>query len=466
MDSFQGSIPPTFISFSLDNQTPEIGNSSNPSELPLPASNEDTTVTSRNVTNPRISLQNTDSDEDVNAYAEAKALSLEIWVLQVQKQSDVSAKNTELSLAEVHSSQQLTRPMLPVRAITPIPLETAGTSQASLTALELGLRVADASGSQLPELLITTPTKVVAPVTCASTTDDDGESSVYEVPALPTQEHKVRFLTDLSEIERTAEESSNVTCPSLYGGIPGLSESGVEASDQPDQTITAQSQLEPEPSTSRGTGAQPPELSGRARAILKTYFDETNAFRLPPGQTTVTFSEPQVYHLLRVLTDETLRMFYSTMERMILDAVRGSPTIAPSRTSHFQLGARAQTPYRYADSDSSDAESGRLPVVDSEGQSATDYGELGNSSTFGESDSAGGMALISATFEASNKNPAVKTASLPAQTRLVQASSQETDLSSQDAPLSEVREQTLKTKDKQQSKNLVSLQECHNAESQ
>ena len=116
------------------------------------------------------------------------------------------------------------------------------------------------------------------------------------------------------------------------------------------------------------------------------------------------------------------------------------------------MGARAQTPYRYADSDSSDAESGRLPVVDSEGHSATDYGELGDSSTFGESDSAGEMALISATFEASNKNPAVKAASLPAQTRLVQASSQETDLSSQDATLSEAREQTLKTKDKQQSK--------------
>ena len=236
--------------------------------------------------------QNTDSDEDVNAYAEAKALSIETGVLQVQKQSDVSAKNTELSL--VHSSQQLTRPMLPVRASTPIPLETAGTSQASLTALESGLRVADASGSQLPELLTTTPTKVVAPISCASTTDDDGESSVYEVPALPTREHKVRFLTDLSEIENPAEESSNVTCSSLYGGIPGLSESGVEASDQPDQTITAQSQIKPELSTSRGTGAQLPELSGRARVILKTYFDETKAFRLPPGQTTVTFSEPQV----------------------------------------------------------------------------------------------------------------------------------------------------------------------------
>ena len=120
-------------------------------------------------------------------------------------------------------------------------------------------------------------------------------------------------------MEKTAEELSSVTCPSLYGGIPGLSESGTEASDQPDLTVSAQPQTEPEPTTSRGAGAQLRELSGRARAILKTYFDETNAFRMPPGQTTVTFSEPQVYNLLRVLTDETLRMSYTTIKRMILD---------------------------------------------------------------------------------------------------------------------------------------------------
>ena len=419
MDSFQGSIPPTFISFYLDNQTPEIEISPNPSELPLPASTEDATNASRNVTNPQISSQNTDSDEEVNACAEAKALSMETGILQVQEQSGVNARDTELSHAEIRSSQLETQPMFPIRASTPIPLETVGTSQASLTALESGLRVADPLGSQLPELLTTTPAKAIVPISAASTTDDDCESSVYEVPALPTQEHKVRFLTDLSEIEKTAEESSNATCPSLYGGIPSMSESKAETIDPHDLTISAQEQLEPEPTTSRGAGDQLPELSGRARAIMKTYFDETNAFRLPAGQTTVTFSEPHVYHLLRVLSDETLRMSYTTIERMILDAVRGSPTIAPSRAGHFQLGARAQSPYRYADSDSSDAESGQLPIVDSEDQSATDFGSLGDSSTLGESDSAGEMAFISATFEASNKRSAVKTTSLPAPSGLI-----------------------------------------------
>ena len=454
MDSFQGSIPPTFISFCLDNQTPEIGIPPNPSELPLPDSNEDVTTASRNVANPQISSQSTDSDEDVNAFAEAKALSMETGILQIQEQSGVSARDAELSHAEIQPSRPGPQSLLPIRASTPIPLETAGTSQASLTALESGLRVSDPLGSQLPELLTTTPTKTIVPISTTSTTDDDCESSVYEVPALPTQEHKVRFLTDLSEIEKTAEESSNATCPSLYGGIPSVSESGAETIDPADLTISAQEQLEPEPSTSRGTRVQLPELSGRARAILKTYFDETNAFRMPPGPTTVTFSEPQVYHLLRVLSDETLRMSYTTIERMILDAVRGRPTIAPSRTGHFQLGARAQTPYRYADSDSSDAESGQLPIVDSEDQSATDYGGLGDSSTFGESDSAGEMALISATFEASNMQSVAKTTPLPAPSGFIQTGSQETDFSSQDATLSEVRDQALGTKGKQRSKKV------------
>ena len=183
-------------------------------------------------------------------------------------------------------------------------------------------------------------------MTRRSPSDEDRESSVYEVPVLPTHEHKVRLLTDFSEVEKTAEETSSVDCPSLYGGIPGVSESGAETSDHPDMTVLSHHQPDPIASTSRGIDTQLPELTGRARAILKTYFDETNAFQLPTGQTAVAFTESQVHHLLRVLTNKTLRMSHSTMERMILDAVRGSPTTAPSRTSHFRSGVRAQTPFR------------------------------------------------------------------------------------------------------------------------
>ena len=133
------------------------------------------------------------------------------------------------------------------------------------------------------------------------------------------------------------------------------------------------------------------------------------------------------------------------MERMILDAVPGRPTIAPSRTNHFK--SRAQTPFRGVDSDSSDAETDDLPIVDSGDQTTTDYGDLGDSSSFGESDSAGEMALISATFKAPTQ-----IVSTTAQPDVLQQGSQETDRSSQDVTLSEVKEQTLKAKTKTQPK--------------
>ena len=407
MHSFQGSIPLTFISFYLDNQTPETGASTNLSVLPQSATNKDAAPSSGGATNPQTSPRSADSEVDVNAYAEAMVRDMESGRLQPQEQWNVKVTNTELLHTEVRTDDQVSQSLLPILLSTPIPSDAAGTFQASLTALESGLRVANTPGSQLPELFSTTQAMIAVPTTSSLSDDDDCESSVYEVPALPIQEHKVRFLTDLSEVEKTTEELSSVGCPTLYGGIPGMSESGAETGDQPDLTVLTQPQTELVTTTSRGSDAQLPELSGRARAIL-TYFDENNAFRLPSGQTTVAFTESQVYHLMRVLTDETLRMSYTTIERMILDAVRESPTTAPSRTGHFQIAARAQTPYRYADSDSSDAETGGVPTVDSEYHNTTDYGELSDSSSFGESDSAGEMALVSATFEASNRGPTAK----------------------------------------------------------
>ena len=74
-----------------------------------------------------------------------------------------------------------------------------------------------------------------------------------------------------------------------------------------------------------------PQLSVRSRALLKRYFEESDAFRLPEGHPVLAFTESQVYKLLRVVTDETIRMSIKTMERMVLDAVKGAPTTAPSR---------------------------------------------------------------------------------------------------------------------------------------
>ena len=51
-----------------------------------------------------------------------------------------------------------------------------------------------------------------------------------------------------------------------------------------------------------------------------------------------------MYNLLKVLTDEIIRMSYTTIERMVIDAVKGTPTTAPSRTAHIRSSDRAQTP--------------------------------------------------------------------------------------------------------------------------
>ena len=434
-----------FISFYLDNQTPEIGTASNPSGILQRVPNEGVIPNTTRVIRSETSPPSVES-EDVNTYAEAKVREMEAERPQSREQPASGDPNTATPSTEVPTGDQALLSKVPVRSSTPILIDAAGTSQASLNALESGLKVVNNPESQLPELLPAVQAEAAASKIGELVDDEDCESSVYEAPMLPTHEHNVRFLADFSEVEKTAEETSSGGCPSLYGGIPGISESGVETSDHPDITILSQQQ-QPElvASTSRGTDLQLPDFSGRARAILKTYFNETNAFRIPPGQTAVAFTESQVYHLLRVLTDETLRMSHSTMERMILDAVRGRPTIAPSRTNHFK--SRAQTPFRCVDSDSSDAKTGDLPIVDSGDQTTTDYGDLGDSSSFGESDSAGEMALISATFKAP-----IQIVSTTAQLEVLQQGSQETDRSSQDVTLSEVKEQTLKAKTKTQPK--------------
>ena len=136
-------------------------------------------------------------------------------------------------------------------------------------------------------------------------------------------------------------------------------------------------------------------------------------------------------------------MSYNTMERMVTDAVKGTPTTAPSRTDHFRIRSRAATPFRHADSDSSDAECSVPTTAGTDTSKTTDQGELGDSSAFGESDSAEEMALISASFKPLAETVApIQTASTSS-ARDVGTAGQETDQSNPDVTLSEVREQTL-----------------------
>ena len=178
-----------------------------------------------------------------------------------------------------------------------------------------------------------------------SRTDEDNASSICDVPALRIGgDRTVRFAVGLGDEEESTGESSRLVPVELYGRPLFGPKSGTECEGD----TGSEGQLLESGKTWTAGGSSHldklPDLSGRRRAILKEYFEEASPIRLPVGHTTVAFTEPQVYHLLCTLTDETLRKSFSTIERMVLDAVRGSPTALPSRTSHFQLKRRAQTP--------------------------------------------------------------------------------------------------------------------------
>ena len=221
------STPPNFIAFCFENQTPEIE-----------------TVT---VLNPQASTElsksprNADSEPDINDYAEAKIQSMEVEKLTAHEKLATITVEEEMRLLEVDETKRGLQSVTSVRSSTPIPGGDEGASNTSLTALESALRVAITAGSQLPKFLSSTHQDTEgSPTNVVQTDDDDHESSVYEVPALPSTEPKVRFSTDLCEGEKTVEEVSNIGCLPLCGSILSVSESGTEAGDETDSRITTQ----------------------------------------------------------------------------------------------------------------------------------------------------------------------------------------------------------------------------------
>ena len=143
--------------------------------------------------------------------------------------------------------------------------------------------------------------------------DEDTTSSVQNAPALPSGQPKWRFPPSQSGIDSSAEDASQFDVCELYGQNPVDMESGTDGGDESGFSTRRQGLEETRipgiPVVADGL----PQLSGRSRVLLKSCFEEADAFRLPVGQPIIAFTESQVYNLLRVLTDETLRKSYSTM---------------------------------------------------------------------------------------------------------------------------------------------------------
>ena len=424
MDFFQGSIPPNLISFHLGNENTEEGQT--------PASDSNIQTTPNVMPSPPpfpplrapISPSSTDSNVDVTAYAEervrvyehAQGLTSTPNIGPVGKDPEKIGESEKVKGREPTQTQEGATNVSPIdpiqtdlippfiRASTPTPGASNTQLEMNLTQLESGLRVATSSRTTLPELLpAANPNNETSAVSFLQLETDDSSSFCY-APELPQGETKVRFLDEGTQTEEAGDGTSHRSCPGLYSFIPAPHNPSSSGED----TLTRA----PKDSTagSRPTTAGPPHpelrgLSGRSRAILKQYFDEdATTVSLPLGHRTVAFTEPQVYHLLRVLTDETLQMSYTTIEKMVLGAVRVAPVTAESHTDHFKIRHRAQTPHPrdFSDvSDGSQSNDDSGPGTDSTSDPNTES-EDGVFGSHNETDSSAEMALISRAFKEPN----------------------------------------------------------------
>ena len=470
MDFFQGSTPPNFISFCLANQNEDelqvsantvpnlsatliqvASHSSNPDPVrpPVPSSppfpplvSSVSRIQVRDVALP----YSPDSNTDVTTYADEMVQRME----EARASPTTMTDNTVGTVLNSVPVQQVPEDNLTLpfpRSSTPTLNSETVELSANLSHLETALDVAIVSQSDLPVLYPVPLQESRGTTELQERNEVDNTSSTCDFPGLPKDNPKVHFLTnDPTESEKTSDDTSREDGPALYSSVPFGSESGTEACDESEPSC---SKAKPrKPSTSRGPDDHLPETSGRRRAILKTYFADAKPFTLPLGHPTVAFTEAQMYHLLRVLSDETLRLSYSTMEKMAFDAVKGKPTVAPSKTSHFLIKNRAQTPGRWDQTDQSSSEAEYDSNADSRAITPTSSGDTEDSSFEGESDSATEMALISATV---GGDPQSAQSSQEKDTAIISCTTaidETTGPSSQDTTLLELQEQARETRAK------------------
>ena len=149
-------------------------------------------------------------------------------------------------------------------------------------------------------------------------------------------------------------------------------------------------------------------------------------------------------------------MTCTTMEQMIIGAVKGRPATAPSRTG--QSRSRAQTP-RPQQAGSSSSE-GFLTDPGQDSEASGDFSallEVGGISTPEDSDSSGEMALIADSFKRSSVENTRPEQQSSAPLESVGRGDESTGHSSLDATLSELREQssTQKSQRKRSSKKVT-----------
>ena len=77
MDSIRGSLPPSFVSFRLENQIPENDAITSSAVASPPVSSDTTILESQTVVDQLNSPRSAKSEQDINSYADAKVESMQ-----------------------------------------------------------------------------------------------------------------------------------------------------------------------------------------------------------------------------------------------------------------------------------------------------------------------------------------------------------------------------------------------------
>ena len=115
--------------------------------------------------------------------------------------------------------------------------------------------------------------------------------------------------------EKMSDELSHYDYRAILAAGPRNTESGTEGGDESDfgaEVACPSGNTGPSSFAGPSTGH---ELSGQSRTILRHFFDKAPHFRFILGHPTIAFTEPQLHHLLRKLTDETVSYSFTTMEQ-------------------------------------------------------------------------------------------------------------------------------------------------------
>ena len=228
-----------------------------------------------------VSSHSADSDPDVTAYAESVVQRMEnVQSFAQTHENDTCTTVTAIETPDLSAGILASATSGDRRPSTHLASDEEEAPNANLSALECALQVVTASESRLLDLSDTAQPGEAANSDSPPQANSENVSSVCDAPSLHGGECKVRFLAEESEDDGGTEQSSLAVPVALYGRHPFSHGSGTEGGDETGSDVQVPG-TSSKPPIKTATTDEPPQLSGRSRAILKEYFDEAPPVRLP-----------------------------------------------------------------------------------------------------------------------------------------------------------------------------------------